>query len=261
MKLGELISGVDEAGRGSVIGPLIIVGLSVNKDMIEYFQHKGVKDSKLFTSSAARKLRSELALEIQHHAEEVRVIEVPSLEIDKAINNRPKDNLNLLELRYFSKLVHDLNSEEIILDTISSPKYSMSQITNFLRFKNELVSIKTIKADKNESKSILQTGETPKKVIISTKADSKYTVVAAASCVAKHIRDLKLREIEETWNLPELILGQGYPNEKDQRLMKFFQNYTKEIKHRTYPFIRYSWKWKYLQTILNKPREKLDKYF
>ena len=259
--MGIVISGIDEAGRGSVLGPLMIVGVSINRDKINYLQQRGVKDSKLFTGLAARKKRSDLAIEIQDLAEEVRVIEVRSTEIDETLNKRPKDNLNLLELRYFNKLIHKLNGKEIYVDTISSPKYSMTQISNLIRTNNDSILFKIFETSNTESKSVLGIGKLSKNITISTKADSKYTVVAAASCVAKHIRDLRLREIEQEYKLPDLILGQGYPNEKDQRLMQFLHEYSTEIKKRSYPFIRYRWEWRCLQEVLNQPRKKLDNYF
>ncbi|MHA1976311.1 MAG: hypothetical protein ACW98F_10955 [Candidatus Hodarchaeales archaeon] len=259
--MGIIISGIDEAGRGSVLGPLIVVGVSIERDKIEYLQQRGVKDSKLFTGVAGRKKRSELAIEIQDLAEEVKVIEISSIEIDQTLNKRPRDNLNLLELRYFSKLIQELDAVEIYVDTISSPHYSMDQISKSIHFNSDKSLFKIIETNKLESKSVLRKGELSKKVTIATKADSKYTVVAAASCIAKHVRDLRLREIEEEWNLPNLILGRGYPNEKDQSIMRFLEEYSTEIKRRSFPFIRYLWEWRYLQQIMNQPRKKLDGYF
>ncbi len=262
MSLGDIIAGIDEAGRGSVLGPLIIVGLSLEKDKIDFLHQKGVKDSKLFTGLSGRNKRSELAVEIQQQAEKVKVIEVPSSEIDLTLNRRPRDNLNLLELRYFSKLIMELHAEEIFVDTISSPKYSMTQISNLIRLNNDLLTFKVITTNNSESKFTLgRGGKSSKNILIAPKADSKYTVVAAASCVAKHIRDLRLREIEQEWNLPKQILGQGYPNEKDQDLMRFFCEYSNQIKQHHFPFIRYQWEWRCLQEILSQPMKKLDQYF
>ncbi len=260
--MGALLSGIDEAGRGSVIGPLIIVGLTLKRDKIDLLHKKGVKDSKLFTGISGRRKRSQLAIEIQQNAEKVEVFKIPSTEIDETLKMRPKDNLNLLELRYFYKLIKELNTKEIFLDTISSPHYSMTQISNLIHTNDPSLSLKLIETNKDEIKFTLRNlKKATKNIIISKKADAKYTVVAAASCVAKHIRDLRLREIEQEWDLPEFVLGQGYPNEKDRNLMYFFHEYSNQIKQRSFPFIRYLWEWKHLQQILHKPGKKLDKYF
>ena len=42
----SLISGIDEAGRGSIIGPLVIASVTANKKTINKFSRIGVKDSK-----------------------------------------------------------------------------------------------------------------------------------------------------------------------------------------------------------------------
>ena len=42
----SLVSGIDEAGRGSIIGPLVIASVTANKKTIKKFSRIGVKDSK-----------------------------------------------------------------------------------------------------------------------------------------------------------------------------------------------------------------------
>ena len=43
------IAGVDEAGRGPVIGPLVIAGVVINKDDLDKLVEQGLTDSKLLT--------------------------------------------------------------------------------------------------------------------------------------------------------------------------------------------------------------------
>ena len=45
-----LIAGVDEAGRGCVIGPLVVAGVVVASENIQSLIDLGVKDSKLLTA-------------------------------------------------------------------------------------------------------------------------------------------------------------------------------------------------------------------
>ena len=47
MKLNR--TGVDEAGRGSIIGPLVVAGVCANKETIKEFKKIGIKDSKKLT--------------------------------------------------------------------------------------------------------------------------------------------------------------------------------------------------------------------
>ena len=45
-----LIAGVDEAGRGCVIGPLVVAGVMVKSENLSILSELGVKDSKLLTA-------------------------------------------------------------------------------------------------------------------------------------------------------------------------------------------------------------------
>jgi len=47
-----IICGVDDAGRGSVLGPLVIAGVSVKRTKIKHLSEIGVKDSKQLSPNA-----------------------------------------------------------------------------------------------------------------------------------------------------------------------------------------------------------------
>jgi len=49
MKSFMRVCGVDEAGRGSVLGPLVIAGIVINKSKINLLKKQGVRDSKKLT--------------------------------------------------------------------------------------------------------------------------------------------------------------------------------------------------------------------
>ena len=262
MNLQDVVSGVDEAGRGSVFGPLIIVGLSIRKEDIDYLREIGVKDSKLFTNLEGRKKRNELASEIKRIAKQCNIVEISAVEIDKTLTRRPQDNLNLLELRYFYYIIKELKSNKIYLDSLSKPKYTMDQIRRLIQINRDKFFFKVKSIEENKCEFSLGTNKVESKhIVVSTKADGRYTVVAAASCVAKSVRDQKLRTIEKDFDLPELSLGQGYPNEKDNKVMTFLAKYRREIRDQLFPFIRYKWEWKVLQQITSYPEKELDHYF
>jgi ribonuclease HII len=50
------ICGVDDAGRGSMLGPLVIAGISLNKNNIHKLSLLGVKDSKQLTPKSREDL-------------------------------------------------------------------------------------------------------------------------------------------------------------------------------------------------------------
>ncbi len=254
-------AGIDEAGRGSVFGPLIIVGVVLNENNLEELLENGLKDSKSFLGHHGRGKREELALYIQDISLDLMIEEISAREIDETLKNRPKDNLNLLEFRYISKILLNIKSNNVKLDTLSSPSYSRKNLINYLKNMETSIQIKFGATGANISTFTIEKGkEYSKIVMIAKKADKIYPIVSAASCVAKTIRDKKLREIEKTWNLPHKILGQGYPNDKDINIMNFLKIHHEEIKGHKYPFIRYSWSWSTLQNILQPPLKKLDNY-
>jgi len=49
------VCGVDEAGRGSLVGPLVIAGVSINQSKIRKLKSMGVRDSKKLTPSQREK--------------------------------------------------------------------------------------------------------------------------------------------------------------------------------------------------------------
>ncbi len=260
--MGKLVSGIDEAGRGGVFGPLIIAGLSLYESDLNELEGKGLKDSKLFTGLTGRKKRNELALEIQEIAVDRTVKEISSEEIDKTLAKRPSDNLNLLEIRNFYQIIKDLKSNRIYIDNLSSPKYTVNEIRNLIHRKKDINKLVIKSRNKEEySVSLSKDNQTKMKIVIATGADKKYSIVAAASILAKYTRDNRLREIEQNFQLPSLSLGQGYPNKMDKRVIKFLKDYQKQIKARSFPFIRYNWEWSTLQSILRQQEKTLDEFF
>jgi ribonuclease HII len=260
--VGKILAGIDEAGRGSVFGPLVIVGLSLDSDILEILKKKGLKDSKLFNGSSGENLRSRLALEIQTQVDEILIKEISPIEIDKTLNNRPKDNLNLLEIRNFFDIIMNLESTSFYIDTLSTPRYTMNQFGKLFDSIDKNFSIKVHLSEQTSIKfSLIRNQKVFKSFVISTKADRLFPIVSAASCVAKHVRDQKLRKIEEEWKLPNLSLGKGYPNPNDLKLMNFLKEYKTRIQKKEFDFIRYTWNWEPLQNAMIHSEKKLDKYF
>ena len=83
----EIIAGIDEAGRGSVIGPLVVAGVSIERGKEEQLRALGVKDSK----ELSPKRREELAVKIQAIAKDVVILSISACRID----NLRKDGVNL----------------------------------------------------------------------------------------------------------------------------------------------------------------------
>ena len=147
----ELICGIDEAGRGPVLGPMVLCGVCFKYSNLDYLKDIGVKDSKKLTSSK----REILAKLIKNKCVCFKEIQVSSQEID----NRELEHLSLNKLEIF-KMV------EIIND-----------------LKPDLIYIDAADVDENRfGKSIKKLlSYHPKQIISKHKADNLFPIVSAAS--------------------------------------------------------------------------------
>ena len=91
MKLG----GIDEAGRGPVVGPLVIAAVVVDESKLSNLETLGVKDSKKLSP----KKREELFKEIIRLVDDYFILEISPEEID----NR-EGTMNEFEVENFIKV-------------------------------------------------------------------------------------------------------------------------------------------------------------
>tara|TARA_B100000029_G_scaffold175482_1_gene172768 strand:- start:2023 stop:2646 length:624 start_codon:yes stop_codon:yes gene_type:complete len=206
-----IICGIDEAGRGSMIGPLVIAGVSIDKKNIKKLSSIGVKDSKKLSP----KIREILYKKIIDIVDDYHVIRIPPKTIDQ---NVFKHNLNHLEAKSMAKVIRKLNPKTAYVDSCD---------IDYKRFGKEISSLSS-----------------NSRIISRHHADSKFTVVAAASIIAKVSRDKSINRLKR--NFEEV--GSGYPS--DKKSIKFVK---KLLSSEETPksFIRVSWK--PIQKIVSKP--------
>ena len=96
------ICGVDDAGRGSMLGPLVIAGISLDKRKLRKLSSLGVKDSKKLSP----KLREHLYKKIIEIVDDYYVAKISPRSIDASVK---KHCLNGLEAKYMAKVVSKLN--------------------------------------------------------------------------------------------------------------------------------------------------------
>jgi ribonuclease HII len=202
-----LVAGVDEAGRGCVIGPLVVAGIAVKTENLSLLSEIGVKDSKLLT---VRK-REELYPQIIRLTEKYHVIRVPPCEIDKAVESiRKLHKLNRLEAQTMAKIIETLKPDEAYVDAADVLEY---------RFKNHIQECLKIKTS----------------IISKHKADNLYPVVSAASVIAKVERDQEIRNLKVEFG----DFGSGYLS--DGKTLGFLKKLLE--KNDEYPScVRKSWK-------------------
>lgn len=207
-----MIGGVDEAGRGPVIGPLVIAGITASNQSV--LQDIGAKDSKKLTP----KQREFLAQKIRTIADEIEIIIITAADID---DMRKVMTLNEIEVHGFTKVIKKLKPEICYVDAAD---------VNDTRFGNNIEQYLSKKTN----------------IISKHKADNIYPIVGAASIIAKTKRDQEVKKIEtQLTKKLALPLGSGYP--ADPITQKFLQTWVKEY-GKLPPHTRQSWKT--AQTIL-----------
>ena len=202
--MGSLL-GVDEAGRGPVMGPLIVAGFKLDSELAETrLEELRVRDSKKCTPQRRERLGVELRKMGQYY-----IKTVSAKEIDEY---RKRMTLNRLEGELFAEVINQLVPDEnttIIVDAADS---------NADRFGGYI-------------KAKVKTG----KIISKHKADDNYLIVAAASILAKTERDAQVKRIGEELNMN---IGSGYP--ADPITVNFLEKWIKE-KGDLPPNTRHSW--------------------
>jgi len=181
------ICGIDDAGRGSMLGPLVIAGVSLDKKNLRKLSSIGVKDSKKLSP----KLREHLYKKIIKIADDYYIAKISPRSIDANVR---KHCLNSLEAKYMAKVVLKLNSNTSYVDSCD---------VNPRRFGKEISKL----SDNHKIKSYHH-------------ADSRFVIVSAASILAKVTRDRAITKLRKNYNL-----GSGYPS--DSVSVKFVTKYYK----------------------------------
>lgn len=198
-----IVAGLDEAGRGAVIGPLVIAGVSFLEEDLHKLENLEVKDSKELN----HKRRVILARKIEDIAKDILVIKVGACKIDTYRKNGI--NLNKLEGMKFADAINYLGAEKAYIDC---PEPNPEKLKQFL---NTMISNNT-------------------ELIAEHKADIKYKIVSAASIIAKVEREDELDELKKEFG----DFGPGYPN--NDITVQWLKNWRKNNKN--YPdIVRKSW--------------------
>ncbi len=196
------ILGIDEAGRGSVIGPMVFGGVVLEKKDLRKLKEINVKDSKLLTA----KQREELYPLIKKIAKDYVTLKVSAQEIDEL---RKRINLNKIEAEKIAQIIKTMGADEAYVD---APQVSTGKFKKILE---ELA--------KNHTK-----------LIVENYADSKYRICGAASILAKVERDEEIQRLKEK---TKFDLGVGYSH--DERSREFVRRFMDHKKFSKY--IRHSW--------------------
>ena len=199
-----LIGGVDEAGRGSIIGPLVIAGISIKQDRIMDLHHIGVRDSKMLTAKA----RTSLFAIVSEMVDSLCIYKIDCSVIDENVFSK---GLNKLEAETMAYVIDNLKADMVYVDSCDTDpgRYKHYIESRLITSKSKLYSMHD--------------------------ADSLNIVVSAASIIAKFVRDGEIQEIRKT----HCNIGSGYPS--DVKTMRFIRNWVSEYKCAP-RFARKSWR-------------------
>lgn len=187
----RLILGVDDAGRGAVIGPLVIAGVLLQECKIQALKSLGVKDSKTLPP----RKRVLLAEEVKRVADGYMFIELSPAEVDEAIGfSKRLRRLNILEAEAMAKVIKKLKPHVAYID---APDVLADRFASMVRL---MLPLKV-------------------EVVSEHHADRKYPVVSAASIIGKVRRDEAIAKLREKYG----DLGSGYPS--DVKTIRFLEEW------------------------------------
>jgi ribonuclease HII len=181
----HMICGVDEAGRGPVMGPMVVAALALDSE--SKLDGLNVRDSKKCTPKRRESLASEL-----YKIAKTEVIIVPAEDIDAM---REGMTMNQIETKLFASVIDKLRPEIAYVDSadVNEERFG-KDIRSELDFELEIIS--------------------------KHGADETYPVVSAASIIAKTTRDYEVQKIKKELGSD---LGSGYPS--DETTIKFLEKW------------------------------------
>tara|TARA_Y100000310_G_scaffold57396_1_gene52602 strand:- start:10404 stop:11054 length:651 start_codon:yes stop_codon:yes gene_type:complete len=199
-----LIAGIDEAGRGPCLGPLVMAVTLIEKKEEEKLIELGVKDSKDLSPKERERQFGEIKKIVkEHYTSHAEPKELDELMLRKSLNE--------IEAMHAAKLLNKLKTKPDVV-YVDSPDTVMEEF----------------------GKRIKKYINFPVKIVSEHKADSNYPIVSAASILAKVERDDVIKKLSDEFG----NVGSGYPG--DTATIKFLKNYLFE--HNMFPtFARKSW--------------------
>ncbi len=216
-----IIAGVDDAGRGSVLGPLVIAGIAIEESKIAELVEIGVKDSKLLTPMRRRKLFREIRALAQ-----VTWTRIEPEDIDNyVLNGMRLFRLNYLEAKHMALVLTRLKHDVAYVDCCDTDEKRFGRL------------IESLIDDENENSGQRATSSERSKTKIMSEhhADRKYPVVSAASIIAKVTRDSCISRLHRKHGL----FGSGYPSDPDT--LEFLRGFISKSQ-RLPNFARTSWR-------------------
>lgn len=215
----QMIAGIDDATKCPCIGSIFLAGAVADETTIHSWQEIGVKDSKLI----ARKKREELAGIIKATSRAYHVDQItPSMIDDKSFN------LNEWEMLIVFRIIEALSicePQHIYIDNWETSQIGFNKRYQFLM--SDAAQFR--RAEKNIILQPSLLAQAP--VIAEHRADENYTIVGAASILAKTASDEQYDHYKKEYG----DFGSGSPADPKTR------HFVWQHRHNPPPLIRTSW--------------------
>ena len=224
-----MIIGIDEAGRGPILGPMVIAAVAVDDD--EYLREIGVRDSKTYTPGSRERTFSLLESNAIYSVEIIRAEEIDRKRKEMTLNEIEVKAFVLALGKIYEKVSPGFN--DIFEMICASITYVDSCDVNEERFAKNIAGtlIKTYGdvSPGRDREEILG------HIVSKHKADVRFPVVSAASVIAKTFREREVRKMKEALGED---FGSGYPS--DPRTRDYLEDYYRRNKAFP-PYTRKSW--------------------
>ena len=172
------ILGMDEAGRGCVLGALFVGACCCTEEQLDAILQSGATDSKKLSATKRKKI-----LQTLDQIAQCRYSSISAVEIDAG-------NINTLEERAFVEHILYFEPDVVYIDAPTHPRGIPA------------VQQRLVQAIQQADKPVPQ-------FIIEPKADLNYPIVGAASIIAKVHRDASIEKLGS--------VGSGYPSDPKTR--------------------------------------------
>jgi len=216
----RLTLGIDEAGRGPAIGPMVMAAVALDSRSAAVLTRAGLCDSKTYgAGDDAHAIRCELDQMIRERAKLVIATEIEHTEIDDRVT---RGELNVLEREHAARMIEHATSQLALDKIIADGKRMFNALAQrFERFESH------------------------------DRAEEKHAAVAAASVVAKVIRDNRFAQIKARYECDVgPIAGGGYANAATRRWLRAYAE-----RHGKLPDeARRTWPYPYLADIIGDVR-------
>ncbi len=187
------VLGIDEAGRGPVIGSMFIGGFLVDEEDTAELEALGVKDSKKLSDMKREDIRSKLGA-----VGDIFIEEFTASSIDNMMDVM---TINEIELKGFADVIDRAEPDKVIMD-LPEP-----DAERFIGKVKDLMDI-----DHHEVEFVAEHG-----------ADDKYPVVSAASIIAKSARESHIEDLHSKYGYD---FASGYPHDKPT--IEFIERYIEQ---------------------------------